>query len=109
MLSLHHFLILKYSVLCRFGGILLHADRFKHINNVARIVLQETGLGQKVLYSMKKCMYSRLNLCDVVRLTIIIHFHLLIIDLQHKLEAIDSGKAKGQSKTSTRTKQNKYR
>jgi hypothetical protein len=32
----------------RFGGILLHADRFKHINNVARILLPETGLGQKV-------------------------------------------------------------
>jgi hypothetical protein len=38
----------------RFGGILLHADRFKHINNVARILLQETGLGQKVLHSMDK-------------------------------------------------------
>jgi hypothetical protein len=39
---------------CRFGGILLHADRFKHVNNVARILLQETGLGQKVLHSMEK-------------------------------------------------------
>ena len=35
-------------LVCRFGGILLHADRFKHINNVARILLQESGLGQKV-------------------------------------------------------------
>jgi hypothetical protein len=34
----------------RFGGILLHADRFKHINNVARMLLQETGLGLKVLH-----------------------------------------------------------
>ena len=33
---------------CRYGGIHLHADRFKHINNVARILLQETGLGIKV-------------------------------------------------------------
>lgn len=32
----------------RFGGILLHSDRFKHINNVARILLQESGVGQKV-------------------------------------------------------------
>ena len=39
--------------MCRFGGILLHADRFKHINNVARILLHETGLGLKVLHSME--------------------------------------------------------
>ena len=38
-------------MVCRFGGILLHADRFKHINNVARILLQETGLGQKVQHA----------------------------------------------------------
>lgn len=36
--------------MCRFGGILLHADRFKHINNVARILLQETGVGTKVTH-----------------------------------------------------------
>lgn len=28
-----------------YGGIQLHADRFKHINNVARILLQESGIG----------------------------------------------------------------
>ena len=36
--------------MCRFGGILLHADRFKHINNVARMLLQETGVGTKVTH-----------------------------------------------------------
>ena len=40
--------ILPPLLVCRFGGILLHADRFKHINNVARILLHETGLGLKV-------------------------------------------------------------
>ena len=29
--------------------------------------------------------------------------------IQHKTEAVGSGKVKGQSKTSARTKQNKYR
>ena len=33
---------------CRYGGILLHGDRFKHINNVARILLLETGVGLEV-------------------------------------------------------------
>ena len=32
----------------RYGGILLHGDRFKHINNVARTLLQETGIGLEV-------------------------------------------------------------
>lgn len=32
----------------RYGGIQLHADRFKHINNVARIVVQESGIGLQV-------------------------------------------------------------
>lgn len=32
----------------RFGGILLHGDRFKHINNVARILLLESNVGCKV-------------------------------------------------------------
>lgn len=34
---------------CRYGGIQLHGDRFKHINNVARILLQETGVGSEVI------------------------------------------------------------
>lgn len=34
--------------LFRYGGILLHGDRFKHINNVARILLLETGVGLEV-------------------------------------------------------------
>ena len=29
----------------RYGGIQLGPDRFKHINNVARILLQETSIG----------------------------------------------------------------
>lgn len=33
-----------------YGGILLHGDRFKHINNVARILLQETGVGLGLQY-----------------------------------------------------------
>ena len=43
-------LLFRVSIqcICRFGGILLHADRFKHINNVARILLLESGVGEKV-------------------------------------------------------------
>ena len=37
------------TCVCRYGGILLHADRFKHINNVARTLIQDTGLGLEVL------------------------------------------------------------
>lgn len=37
-----------FPIALRFGGILLHSDRFKHINNVARLLLQETGFGQEV-------------------------------------------------------------
>ncbi len=33
---------------CRYGGIQLGPDRFKHINNVARIIIQESGLGLEV-------------------------------------------------------------
>ena len=31
----------------RYGGIQLGPDRFKHINNVARILLQESSIGRK--------------------------------------------------------------
>ena len=44
--TLNHYLV---HVVCRYGGIFLHADRFKHINNIARILLRETGLGQEVM------------------------------------------------------------
>lgn len=32
-----------------YGGIHLGPDRFKHINNVARVLLQHTGIGSKGL------------------------------------------------------------
>ena len=35
-------------IVARYGGIQLHADRFKHINNVARILIQESGIGLQV-------------------------------------------------------------
>ena len=31
-----------------YGGIQLGPDRFKHINNVARVLLQSSGLGSQV-------------------------------------------------------------
>lgn len=44
----------------RYGGIHLGPDRFKHINNVARILLQETGVGQrKVSILMSKLVHMR--------------------------------------------------
>lgn len=44
----------------RYGGILLHADRFKHINNVARVVVQESGIGLQVhLVNFKPRVLSR--------------------------------------------------
>ena len=48
-------------------GILLHADRFKHINNVARIMLHETGLGLKVLHSMENRMHVWYTVADNVK------------------------------------------
>ena len=51
-------------MVCRFGGILLHADRLKHINNVTRILLQETELGQKV----HVCSYSKRELEEIARI-----------------------------------------
>ena len=38
----------KANCCVRYGGVLLHGDRFKHINNVARTLLQETGIGLEV-------------------------------------------------------------
>jgi len=38
-------LVMRDCGVSRYGGILLHSDRFKHINNVARILLQQSGLG----------------------------------------------------------------
>ena len=43
------YMIVHLSQFCRYGGIQLHGDRFKHINNVARILLQETGIGLEVM------------------------------------------------------------
>ena len=53
---------------CRYGGIRLHADRFKHINNVARILLQETGLGIKVQLKVVQPYEtaSALNICTFI-------------------------------------------
>ena len=59
--------------MCRFGGILLHADRFKHINNVARILLHETGLGLKVLHSMDNQMHVWYTVAD--NIIIIVSFN----------------------------------
>ena len=41
-------IIMSFSI-DRYGGIHLGPDRFKHINNVARVLLQHTGIGSKVL------------------------------------------------------------
>ena len=41
----------------RYGGIQLHADRFKHINNVARILLQDSGAGLQV----RTCIYVHIS------------------------------------------------
>ena len=50
---------------CRYGGVLMYGDRFKHINNVARILLQETGLGLKVQLCVCVCMCACVSACDV--------------------------------------------
>lgn len=66
--------LLLWLHVCRFGGILLHADRFKHINNVARILLQDTGVGQKVNQISCKTYSAWLRSSLVPRLSWFVHF-----------------------------------
>lgn len=56
----------------RFGGILLHADRFKHINNVARILLQDSRVGQMVILFLITVPH---NNCYIKLLFFVFHFH----------------------------------
>ena len=44
-ITITDFVLFYLLIVFRFGGVLLHEDRFKHINNVARILLQESGIG----------------------------------------------------------------
>ena len=50
--------------MCRYGGILLHADRFKHINNVARTLIQDTGLGLEVVIQTQDIQYTQTDSCN---------------------------------------------
>lgn len=41
-------MVYYFHTVLRYGGVQLGPDRFKHINNVARTLLQNTGMGIKV-------------------------------------------------------------
>ena len=51
----------------RYGGVLMYGDRFKHINNVARILLQETGLGLKVRTAVCVCVCACVSVVSRAR------------------------------------------
>lgn len=49
--TLSQLMLFFLHIVLRYGGVHLGPDRFKHINNVARTLLQTTGMAAKV------CMY----------------------------------------------------
>ena len=84
--TLQHNALLYYNYIYirRYGGIQLHADRFKHINNVARILLQDSGAGLQV----RTCIYIR-----AYKLPSVPCVFMMRCTLQHK-EAAAAGKKK---------------